>query len=62
MVLFVKVLGLGKPWKGGDMTSYGGGYKINLLREALKPLKDQRKIIMFTDRYVTYIIFNLVIS
>lgn len=34
------------------MNRAGGGYKINLLREALKPYRyDDQKIIMFTDRY-----------
>ncbi|KAH8411190.1 hypothetical protein KR222_010054, partial [Zaprionus bogoriensis] len=45
-------LGLGEEWKGGDMKSAGGGFKINLLREAIKPLKDaQDTIILFTDSY-----------
>lgn len=52
MHLKVTTLGLGEEWKGGDMTSAGGGFKINLLREAIKPLKDaQDTIILFTDRY-----------
>lgn len=34
------------------MESYGGGYKINLLRDALEPYKDDAdKLILFTDRY-----------
>lgn len=34
------------------MHSYGGGYKINLLRAALEPYKeDKDKIVIFTDRY-----------
>lgn len=38
------------------MESYGGGYKINLLREALEPYKnDDEKIILFTDRYISII-------
>lgn len=38
-------------WLGGNMDSYGGGYKINLLRDALEPYKnDDKKIILFTDR------------
>lgn len=33
------------------MSSYGGGYKVNLLREAVKPFsEDKEKIILFTDR------------
>lgn len=47
----VTVLGLDKPWKGGNMKSLGGGYKINLLKKALKKFKDdEKKIILFTDR------------
>lgn len=42
---------MGEEWKGGDMTTPGGGFKINLLREAIKPFKDaQDTIILFTDR------------
>ncbi|XP_062554119.1 procollagen-lysine,2-oxoglutarate 5-dioxygenase [Armigeres subalbatus] len=48
----VTTLGLGKPWLGGDMTRLGGGYKINLLRDALKPYKaDDGRIVLFTDSY-----------
>ncbi|XP_044597934.1 procollagen-lysine,2-oxoglutarate 5-dioxygenase isoform X1 [Cotesia glomerata] len=48
----VMVLGLDKPWKGGNMKSLGGGYKINLLKKALKKFKDdEKKIILFTDSY-----------
>lgn len=33
------------------MSGPGGGYKVNLLREAIKPYKDDKeRIIMFTDR------------
>lgn len=40
-----------EQWLGGDMHSYGGGYKINLLRDAIEPFKDDdKKIILFTDR------------
>lgn len=47
----VETLGMNKEWLGGKMDSYGGGYKINLLREALEPYKDDDKmIILFTDR------------
>lgn len=49
--LTVETLGLGKPWKGGDMSYPGGGYKVNLLREALEPYKDSDRLIMFTDSY-----------
>lgn len=48
----VTVLGLGVSWKGGDMSHVGGGYKLNLLREALRPYKDESDmIVMFTDCY-----------
>jgi len=48
----LNVLGLGKPWKGGNVVRYaGGGYKINLLRKALEDYQnDEKKIILFTDR------------
>lgn len=46
----IKVLGLGKPWKGGSMKSTGGGYKVSLLKEELEAYKnDEDKIILFTD-------------
>ncbi|XP_034933747.1 procollagen-lysine,2-oxoglutarate 5-dioxygenase isoform X1 [Chelonus insularis] len=48
----VITLGLDKPWKGGNMNSVGGGYKINLLKKELKKYKnDQEKLIIFTDSY-----------
>ncbi|XP_054270597.1 procollagen-lysine,2-oxoglutarate 5-dioxygenase-like isoform X1 [Macrosteles quadrilineatus] len=48
----VKVLGMGEVWEGGDMQHPGGGHKVLLLREALKPLaQDKEKIIMFSDSY-----------
>ncbi|KAK0081805.1 hypothetical protein PV326_007483 [Microctonus aethiopoides] len=48
----VKVLGMGKPWLGGDMAHPGGGYKINLLKKALQEFKDDtNKIVLFTDSY-----------
>lgn len=47
----VETLGMHEEWQGGQMDSYGGGYKINLLRKALEPYKDDdRKIVLFTDR------------
>lgn len=50
--LAVTTLGLGKPWLGGNMKSVGGGYKINLLREALKPYRDDAdRLVLFTDSY-----------
>ncbi|KAK2583072.1 hypothetical protein KPH14_009104 [Odynerus spinipes] len=49
----VRVLGLGKKWKGGNVkTSRGGGYKVNLFKDALKEYEnDQEKIVIFTDSY-----------
>ncbi|KAM7356524.1 procollagen lysyl hydroxylase [Cochliomyia hominivorax] len=48
----VTPLGLDQEWKGGDMEGPGGGFKVNLLREAIKPLKDEKDtIILFTDSY-----------
>ncbi|XP_058129261.1 procollagen-lysine,2-oxoglutarate 5-dioxygenase [Anopheles ziemanni] len=50
--LAVTTLGMGKPWLGGNMKSVGGGYKINLLREALKPYRDEQdRVVLFTDSY-----------
>lgn len=47
----METLGLNKEWLGGDMKSFGGGYKINLLRDALEPYKNNdKKLILFTDR------------
>ena len=50
----LNILGLGEPWKGGNVVRYaGGGYKINLLRKALEDYQnDEKKIILFTDRWV----------
>ncbi|XP_015171280.1 PREDICTED: procollagen-lysine,2-oxoglutarate 5-dioxygenase 3 isoform X1 [Polistes dominula] len=50
---YVRVLGLGKEWRGGNVkTSRGGGYKINLLKDALKNYQNDRdRIIIFTDSY-----------
>ncbi|KAI4501102.1 hypothetical protein M0802_003905 [Mischocyttarus mexicanus] len=50
---YVRVLGLGKEWKGGNVkTSRGGGYKVNLLKDALKDYRtDKKRIVIFTDSY-----------
>lgn len=48
------VLGKGEKWKGGQNIKLyaGGGWKINLLKEALKQYEaDDNKIILFTDAY-----------
>lgn len=49
--LLVETLGLGQPWKGGDMSFPGGGYKVNLLKEALEAYKDSDRLVLFTDSY-----------
>lgn len=48
------VLGLGEDWKGGDNIRYrpGGGWKVNLLKNALEAYKDDtNRIVLFTDGY-----------
>lgn len=46
-----KALGLNEKWRGGDMNSAGGGYKVNLLKKAIKDYKDDKdRIVLFTDR------------
>lgn len=48
----VTTLGLGQEWKGGDMSGLGGGYKLNLIKDALKPYKnDNEMIVLFSDSY-----------
>uniref|UniRef100_A0A8D8WHN7 procollagen-lysine 5-dioxygenase n=1 Tax=Cacopsylla melanoneura TaxID=428564 RepID=A0A8D8WHN7_9HEMI len=50
--LQVKTLGLHQPWLGGNMQSPGGGYKVNLLKEALNEMEiADDLIILFTDSY-----------
>lgn len=44
---------MGEEWQGGDMNRMGGGYKVKLLKRALKPLQDDREtLILFTDGYM----------
>lgn len=44
------ILGWGKEWKGGDMRGAGGGWKVKLLQEALKPYaEDKDRLMLFTD-------------
>ncbi|XP_017783808.1 PREDICTED: procollagen-lysine,2-oxoglutarate 5-dioxygenase 1 isoform X2 [Nicrophorus vespilloides] len=50
------VLGMGEEWKGGEniRQQAGGGWKVNLFRDALKKQTtedDQDKIVLFTDGY-----------
>ncbi len=51
----IQPLGLGSPWRGGEMAAgAGGGQKINLLRPALRALPAQRPV-LFVDGYDTLI-------
>lgn len=43
-------IGAGVEWHGTDMSSYGGGHKLVLLREHLKNLPE-RDLVLFTDAY-----------
>jgi hypothetical protein len=43
-------LGVGREWKGSDMTGPGGGQKINLLREYISNLPDHH-VVLFVDGY-----------
>lgn len=49
----VEVLGMGKSWEGGDVANtWGGGYKVNLLKPAVEKLKEKKhKVLMFVDSY-----------
>lgn len=56
------VLGFGEEWKGGLINKQpGGGWKINLLKETLKNLKDDdnNRIVLFTDGYDVIFLNNL---
>merc|ERR1711971_258083 len=45
-------LGMGQEWQGGDMNFPGGGWKVNLLKEAMEEIKDEKDtMVMFTDSY-----------
>jgi procollagen-lysine,2-oxoglutarate 5-dioxygenase len=46
-----KVLGMSEEWRGGDMSGRGGGQKVNHFRKALKPFRQDSRIVMFTDSY-----------
>lgn len=49
-----QVLGMGDPWKGGDVGhSIGGGQKVRLLKEAMEALADQEDLVVLSvDRYI----------
>lgn len=50
LYIFTQVLGLDKPWQGGNMKSVGGGYKLNLYLEALEPYKNNDNLaVLLTD-------------
>lgn len=50
-VSIFKVLGRDEKWNGGNyMGAPGGGQKVRLLKSALEEMKNQDKIILFTDR------------
>ncbi|KAJ8961211.1 hypothetical protein NQ318_008894 [Aromia moschata] len=56
------VLGFGQAWKAGKdiYRKSGGGWKINLLKEALIPYRDETdKIVLFTDAYDVIFVNNL---
>ena len=46
----LKNIGNNVDWKGTDMTSYGGGMKINLVKDYIQDLPDE-DVILFTDAY-----------
>lgn len=48
--VYPKNLGTNVKWEGGDMTTPGGGMKINLLKEHLKNLPDN-DVVLFTDAF-----------
>jgi GR25 family glycosyltransferase involved in LPS biosynthesis len=53
-----KNLGDNIVWNGGDMTSIGGGQKLNLLKKHIKNL-DDNDLILFTDAYDVFYNDNL---
>ena len=51
----IEPLGLGRPWRGGDVANEpGGGQKINLLRPMLQQVPPEQPI-LFVDGYDTII-------
>ena len=50
---------MGEKWRGGDMTHFGGGQKVNLLKKEVEKHKaDDNLIIMFTDRSVKVCVYR----
>lgn len=54
----VKNIGLNKDWNGTDMSSRGGGHKINMIKEYLGTLPEN-DIVLFTDAYDVFYQFDL---
>ena len=51
----IEPLGLGLPWRGGDIAAGpGGGQKVNLLRPALERISSERPV-LFLDGYDTIV-------
>lgn len=57
---FLKTVGMGVEWRGGDMArNPGGGHKINMLKPVIAEYKDKKDLlIMFTDRSSMVLNFN----
>jgi len=59
-----KILGLGQQWNGGDaengvLQGFGGGQKVNLLKEELKTWETlENHVVMFTDSYDVILLQN----
>lgn len=51
-------IGDGVAWEGGDMTAFGGGHKINLVREHIKTLPDN-DLVLFVDGYDVFFADNI---
>jgi GR25 family glycosyltransferase involved in LPS biosynthesis len=48
--IYPKNIGENVEWEGTDMTSTGGGHKVNILREYVETLPDN-DVLLFTDAY-----------
>ena len=59
--LFLKTVGMGVEWRGGDMAhNPGGGHKINMLKPVIAEYKERKDLlIMFTDRSRKILNFNV---
>lgn len=58
---FLKTVGMGVEWRGGDMAhNPGGGHKINMLKPVIAEYKEKKDLlIMFTDRSRRILNFNV---